>query len=356
MRGLLATLFVLALHGSALAETRLALHPLQSEGTSAEAMQQLDAALRIELARIRGLEVVEPTRDAPRDCKGETACLQRLGRIVGAQEVLYGEVRGMPDSYSVTLRLLEVSTGKELGRSAGSTNRDVEEMVWAIRGQLARLKAPERFAGRLLVDCPEKTTVTVNGTKVVPRHELTLKAGLHELSLDLKGKPLQSWVEVRFEQVATATLRGDPPHLEVAYAPWSTPERVEFSAVAAPRKAVPDDAIALTPLAPIPADPGFPKWPGFVALGAGVALAAGGVFELVQARSLKDEILEMQVNGAVPPESHARAVDKMKAMDQAQTIGFSLVGVGAAALLGGSLYLFLAPGPQGGQVAVAGRF
>jgi len=267
--------------------------------------------------------------------------------------VLYGEVHAMPDSYSVTLRLLEVASGKELARTAGSYNRDVEEMVWATRAQVARLKAPERFAGRLVVESPAAAKVTVNGTAVRPGEQLNLKPGLHEVGVQSAGKALQSWVDVRFEHVATARLSGDASKLAVTYAPWATPDRVEFAAVPAPRDGVP--AVALATEAE-PASQGYPKWPGFVALGLGVALAAGGVVELVQARSLRDELQALRVDGVYPASTFAQAREKQDAMNQAQTVGVSLAGVGAAALLGGSLYLFFAPGPQGGQVAVAGRF
>jgi len=207
MRVLVATLFV-ALHGAAFAASppQLAIYPLKAVGTSAEAMQQLEAALRIELKRAQDLEIVEGP--VARECKDVT-CLVNYGYSLQAQEVLTGEVRAMPDSYSVSMRLFDVASGKEIAHTAGSYNRDIEEMVWATRAQVARLKAPQRYAGQLVVEAPAGSVAPVNGSPGKLGERLVLKAGLHEVRLERAGKAAQGWVEVRFEQVATAKLAGE---------------------------------------------------------------------------------------------------------------------------------------------------
>ena len=126
MRVLVATLIV-ALHGAAYGAPRLAIYPLKAVGTSQEAMQQLEAALRIELTRAQDLEIVDgPVGEKFRSCK-DAACLVAYGRSLSAQEVLSGEVRAMPDSYAVIMRLFDVAQAKEVAHTAGSYNRDIEE-------------------------------------------------------------------------------------------------------------------------------------------------------------------------------------------------------------------------------------
>ncbi|MBI5543111.1 MAG: hypothetical protein HY901_04435 [Deltaproteobacteria bacterium] len=365
MRGLLATLVVLA-HGAAYAAPRVAIYPLRSVGTSPEAMQQLEAALRIELQRAQALEIAEgPVPAKLRDCKAETPCLLEYGRTLGAQEVLSGEVRALPDSYSVTLRVLDVATGKETGKTAGSYNRDVEEMVWAARAHVARLKAPHRYAGQLVIEA-KGATATVNDSAIKSGVPLVLRPGLHEVRVKSGKNSVQAWIEVRFEQTATVRLSGEPAQAAATYTPWVAPERVEFAQVPAPRNP-PEDIDLLAPLVPptehrpVPAavggQPGWPKWPGIVAILGGLALAGGGVYELVHASALESEVKSLRgPTNEIPTDRRAEARTKLDEMNAARTIGVALSSVGGALVVGGSAYLFFAPSAGGAQVAVGGSF
>jgi hypothetical protein len=350
---------VVALHGAAFGAPRLAVYPLKSVGASAEALQQLEAALRIELRRVSGLELAEGPVPAKLEGCRDAGCFAAYGKSVGAQEVLVGEVREMPDSYSVTMRLLDVSSGKEVARTAGSYNRDVEEMVWAMRSQVARLKAPQRYAGQLAVEAPAGSAATVNGSAVKLGERLVLKAGLHEVRVERAGRSVQSWVEVRFEHVSTARLSGEPATLAVTYERWNAPDEVEFARIAAPRNP-PALEEPLVPLgAPPPggaAEEGLPRWPAIVAIGVGVALAAGGAYELVHAGDLRSELAAMRGADGVPADQAAAAREKSSELVRAKSVGVALVAAGGVVAVGGAAFLILAPSPGGAQVAVAGRF
>ncbi|MGC4122367.1 MAG: hypothetical protein QM765_48855 [Myxococcales bacterium] len=375
---MVATL-VVALHGAAFAASpKLALYPLKAVGTSAEAMQQLEAALRIELRRAQDLEIVEGP--VARDCT-DVACFATYGYSLQAKEVLSGEVRAMPDSYSVTMRLIDVASAKEIAHTAGSYNRDLEEMVWATRAQVARLKAPQRYAGQLVVEGAAGCTASVNGSPVTLGENLVLRAGLHEVRIERAGKVAQGWVEVRFEHVARAKMAGEPAKLAVAYEAWAPPEKVVYAAIAAPK----NPPVAEDPLAPLvsvettPAKPsvpaeamapkeepkpkvveaksGLPLWPGIVAVVAGVGLAGGGIYELVDANRLQSDLENLRRPGqSLPPALADQARTTANQMNSAQTIGVALTSAGAAVAVGGALYMILSPSPAGAQVTVGGSF
>ncbi|HEY3449287.1 MAG TPA: hypothetical protein VGK67_23225 [Myxococcales bacterium] len=370
MRVLVATL-VVALHGAAFgAQPKLALYPLKAVGTSAEAMQQLEAALRIELKRAQDLEIVEgPLADPLKGCQS-VACLVAYGRSLQAQEVISGEVRAMPDSYSVTMRLFDVGSGKEIAHTAGSYNRDIEEMVWATRAQVAKLKAPQRYAGQLVVEAPAGSVASVNGSPVKPGDNLVLKAGLHEVRVERGGKATQSWVEVRFEHVSRAKVAGEK--IDVTYEAWAPPEKVEYAQIAAPQ----NPPLIEEPLAPLIAEEptampvrkeepkpavaaggGMPMWPGIVALVAGVAAAGVGAYELVEAGRFERELSAMRVPPNYVPEANVPdAVSKRNAMNTATTIGALLVGAGAVVTIAGGTLIIVSATQGSAQVAVAGSF
>lgn len=374
MRVLVAAL-VVALHGAAFgASPKLAIYPLKSVGTSAEAMQQLEAALRFELKRAQDLEIVEGP--VARECQ-DAACFAAYGYSLQAKEVLFGEVRAMPDSYSVTMRLFDVASAKEIAHTAGSYNRDLEEMVWATRAQVAKLKAPQRYAGQLVVATPAGGTATVNGSAVKPGESLVLRAGLHEVRIERGGKAAQSWVEVRFEHVAKVKLAGEPAKVVTTYEPWAPPEKVVYAPIPAPKNppvieeplaplvaegpttSAPAEATApkAEPKPTVAAKGGLPMWPGVVALVAGAALAGGGVFELVEAGRFERELKTLRpASGYIPEPMVPEAVAKRNAMNNATTAGAALLGVGGAVALTGGALLIVCATQNSAQVTVAGNF
>ena len=94
-----------------------------------------------------------------------------------------------------------------------------------------------------------------------------------------------------------------------------------------------------------------------MALVVGVAVAAGGTYELVHAKSLTSDLDAMRgPSGAILPERAADARTKYDEISKADTIGVALVAAGGGIALGSVAYLVFAPSPAGAQVAVAGTF
>jgi hypothetical protein len=111
-------------------------------------------------------------------CEGDTACLTELGKLVGAQVVVSGEVGGLGDSKVIYLGATDVASGKEM-RSTTLT-LGAKEDAGGAAGAAIRLLDPDKYRGTIhfTIDV-SGTTVFVNGTKVVPgpHGDVTLPVG-----------------------------------------------------------------------------------------------------------------------------------------------------------------------------------
>jgi hypothetical protein len=160
----------------ALADRIVALAPLSTlgaEDTSA-ATRKLAAQIEQALASVPGTKVLgaaavsdaiaRAKKPQLRACEGDTACVVELGRLVGAQIVVTGEVGGLGDSRVVYLGAVDVTTGKDLRATTLALGANDDPA-----GAAVRLLDPDRYRGTIHFAIDAKgATVFVNGTKVTP--------------------------------------------------------------------------------------------------------------------------------------------------------------------------------------------
>jgi PEGA domain len=94
-------------------------------------------------------------------CEGDTACVAELGKLVGANVVVTGEVGGLGDSRVVYLGATDVGAAKELRSTTLAVGAKDSPQSAAVR-----LLDPDRYRGTVhfTIDAPG-ATVYVNGTK-----------------------------------------------------------------------------------------------------------------------------------------------------------------------------------------------
>lgn len=187
-------LVVVALAGGiahAQAPRVVALAPLSTLGTedtsasSKKITQQLEAALsslpntKVITAAQVAQAIAKAKKSQLKACDREATCLAELGKLVGANYVIDGEVGGLGESKVVYLGATDVASGKELrsttlqigGKSDGSGGAG---------GAAVRLLEPDRYRGiiRFVVDV-KGATVYVNGTKatLTPKGEYAIAVG-----------------------------------------------------------------------------------------------------------------------------------------------------------------------------------
>ena len=185
-----AVLLLLGAPAPAHAQRLVAVAPLSTlgaEDTSAQ-VKKLTTQIEAAVAGLPGTKVVsaaqvtEAIRRAKRPqlkaCEGETTCLAELGKLVGAQVVITGEVGGLGDAKVVYLGATDVGAGKELRSTTlavgGARDSDTPQAA------VVRLLEPDRYRGtvRFATDV-SGATIYVNGSKVStsPRGEVTLPVG-----------------------------------------------------------------------------------------------------------------------------------------------------------------------------------
>jgi len=190
--GLAAALAALLIAAApARAERTVAIAPLSTlgaEDTSAS-VKKLTTQIEAAVASLAGTKVVpaaqvaEAIRRAKRPqlkaCEGEAACLAELGKLVGAQIVIAGEIGGLGEAKVVYLGATDVGSSKELRSTTLSIGGGGQD-DGGPQGAVVRLLEPERYRGalRFAIDVTG-ATVYVNGGRsaLSPKGEVTLPVG-----------------------------------------------------------------------------------------------------------------------------------------------------------------------------------
>jgi hypothetical protein len=160
---------------------------LDAEDTSAP-IKKLTAQLEAAVAALGGARVITAAQVADaikkakkpqlRACEGDAACLSELGKLVGAQLVIAGQIGGIGNSRVVYLNATEVATAKEL-RST-TLGLGANEDPTAPAAAIVRLLDPGKHRGTLhfAIDV-SGATVFVNGTraKLTRNSDLSLEVG-----------------------------------------------------------------------------------------------------------------------------------------------------------------------------------
>jgi TolB-like protein len=188
----LALLIVVA-SATAYADRTVAITPLSTLGaedksvTTKKLLGQIEQAFaslpatKVVAAAQVNAAIDKAKKPALKQCEGDAGCLTEVGKLVGGQFVVSGEVGGLGDSKVVYLKLIDVTSGRELR----STTLAVGANDTAA-GAAVRLTDPDRYRGtvRFAFDVTG-ATVLVNGTKVQlsASKELALPVGTHAVTV-----------------------------------------------------------------------------------------------------------------------------------------------------------------------------
>jgi hypothetical protein len=185
-----ALALIVATAGVARADRVVAVVPLSTLGAEDKSAQtkKVVAAIETAITALPGNKIIaaakvteaidKAKKPALKACEGDPACLTELGRLVGAQVIVSGEVGGLGDSKVIYLQATDVTTGKEL-RSTTLTIGPKDDGGGAT-GAAIRLLDPDKYRGTLhLAIDVSGATVFVNGSKIAltDKSELALPVG-----------------------------------------------------------------------------------------------------------------------------------------------------------------------------------
>ncbi|MEP6865741.1 MAG: PEGA domain-containing protein [Deltaproteobacteria bacterium] len=194
LRRLVAAVVVVAVSAPVYAERVVAVAPLSTLGaedksaTTKKILAQIEQAVAslgdkvIPAAQVTAA-IDKAKKPQLKACEGDAACLGELGKLVGANVVISGEVGGLGDSKVIYLGATDVATAKEMRsttltltakETAGSDNGGAQ-------GAAIRLLDPDKYRGSIhfAVDV-SGATIFINGAKVTPgpKGDVALPVGM----------------------------------------------------------------------------------------------------------------------------------------------------------------------------------
>ncbi len=210
--------------GSAEATGKLAVFRIDPLGVEPQIVARLEGLFRLELSRLA--DAAMPSRSevqrtlarnpALQNCTGDVRCLVKIGRLLGVERVISGNVGGLAGSYVVNLKIVDVPKNKELRRIQEPISGEPGQLIEAVRIAAYGLVAPERLRGALeiLSDQPG-AQVYLNG-KREGKTPMPVMHGLPVGSYALRvSKPgyidVIETVRVRFQKTAQIVVKLQPP-------------------------------------------------------------------------------------------------------------------------------------------------
>lgn len=216
-------------------ERRVAMVGLDSLGMDAERVSRLETLFRIEIDRLSRARMPSPRRvrevlalPQHRGCGSESRCLISVGKALGVDVVVAGNVAALGDAYVVDIKAVDVAEGTEIARVASEPLRgDPDDLIDNVRVAAYQLLAPGALRGsiNLLVDL-DGAEVWIDGEKVgvtpLARPIGGLSVGTHRLEIRAEGyDPARREIEVKFQKSSrvVVSLSGEVPVPRAAVAP-----------------------------------------------------------------------------------------------------------------------------------------
>lgn len=176
---LAALALALAAGGSALAASKIVVLKVSGDALSEAERGALTDALRKQ-AEARPAYQAMPTPQADlidlmfdAECvEADNACLKDIGKSLGADAVLFGEVAAKGGGYELRVRVVDVKTGKQLKESskaapaASGLAGVVPDLATAALGAAPAVAAKPVLVALTVKTAPEGADVSVNGQRV----------------------------------------------------------------------------------------------------------------------------------------------------------------------------------------------
>lgn len=145
--------------------------------------------------------IKQAKRPALRTCDGDIECLAKLGALLEAPLVVYGELGGLGDTQVVALKLIDASSRREArSTTAEFGGRDMDREA---RGAAYRLLAPGLFIGTLLLKVDiDGATIYLDGARIgkSPQPPIRGEVGTHALRVTHpEYRDFVRFVDLRFD-------------------------------------------------------------------------------------------------------------------------------------------------------------
>lgn len=183
---MVVTLWMVALvAGGPLSETKgpqkIAVSQFTGLGLDEQVVNAFSRYLETSLATIEGVSLISsidveialqsPSASKVRRCgegtRARTRCAVAIGRLVGADFVIYGTIGALGESFSVNLRAVSVATQREVSKHTATLSGGRDLLIPEVRLAAFKLVAPDRIVGSLKIDVDiAGVVVEIDGRRV----------------------------------------------------------------------------------------------------------------------------------------------------------------------------------------------
>ncbi len=198
-------------------DKKIAVWRFDALGIDPEIVQRLETLFRMELDRLDKQPLPNPrqiertiTDPKERECVGEEKCLAAIGKRLGVDLVLSGTVGSLGDNYVLTIKAVDVATGKSQKINSDPLRGSPDDLIEGVRVAAYKLLAPDQLHGAVQIESDlVGAQVTLDG-KEIGKTPLgnrgvigKLALGKHHLRVEAKKyDPIDQDVEVHFQKVS----------------------------------------------------------------------------------------------------------------------------------------------------------
>ena len=198
----------------------IAVWQMDALGIEPEIVTRLESLFRNELERLSGKQL--PSQRAMNRtlgrrlsrCDGATNCLAAIGKKLGVDLVVSGNIAQLGDSYVVNLKVIDVANKTEVRRIASDPLRgNADELIEAVRVAAYRLVAPDELLGSIavltdLVGADVTLDGNPKGKTPLKQDMVDLELGDHTLRVTADNhSPFEETVHVRFQKTTRVVVR-----------------------------------------------------------------------------------------------------------------------------------------------------
>lgn len=219
--GLLACLLALTPRLAAASDEVIALMPLTSMGSTADAAQAVERVLTGELhkllgERLRPAATLEAQGDHAKralvECDGAPACLAELVGALGWDAFIVGNVTGLGEQRVIQVRLIGARDGKERGRQQVQASGEEKQLIVQIRRAIVQLVAPDLYVGSLEITAMQPgVRILLDGellaTTPLASPRFGVPVGRHSVEASGEGLvPFSDFVDVAYDETKRITI------------------------------------------------------------------------------------------------------------------------------------------------------
>ena len=197
-------------------DKKIAIWRFDALGIDPEIVQRLETLFRMELDRLDRQPMPSPrvieraTTDKERECTGEEKCLAAIGKRLGVDLVVTGTVGSLGDNYVLTIKAVDVATGKSQKMQSDPLHGSPDELIEGVRVAAYKLLAPDQLHGSVQIETDlVGAEVTLDdhdvGKTPLPNQGVIgkLALGKHKLRVSANGyEPIDQDVDVHFQKVS----------------------------------------------------------------------------------------------------------------------------------------------------------